>query len=281
MAANSSLHPTGCFSLIGNQTIVLSTELLTHYRYLSQQCFTVVDVETTGRYAWDNRVMELSILQATLLGGIQAQQTDLINPLASIPLKIVRFTGITQSMVDAAPPATEILPNYLSRLSQGVLTAHNLEFDYSFLQAEYARLGTQFVRSEAEQLCTVKLARLMLPDLRSRSLPDLVHHFQFKVGKSHRAEADTHACWLLTERLLTEILNEPDSVLLARFARQWIPLKEAANLLDCSPVVARSKLEAAGLASRFVGRGRSGTWMYRRGAVEQVVHGLAELNPLG
>lgn len=255
---------------------MLSTELLTHYRNLSQQLFTVVDVETTGRYAWDNRVTELSVLQATLSGGIQSQQTDLINPLTQVPPKIVRFTGITQQMVDAALPASEVFPNYWDLLSQGVLTAHNLEFDYPFLQAEYARLGTKFVRPEAEQLCTVRLARLMLPDLPSRSLPDLVEHFRFKVGKSHRAEADTLACWMLTERLLTEILHEDDQVLLARFTHQRIPLKEAAKILGCSPVLARAQLDTAGVASRFVGRGRGGTWMYRRGDVERVFHEMTE-----
>lgn len=251
---------------------MLSTELLTHYRNLSQRPLTVVDVETTGRHAWDSRVTELSVLQATLAVGIQIQQTDLINPLTQIPSKIVQFTGITQQMVEAAPPALEVLPNYLPLLSHGVLTAHNLEFDYAFLQAEYARLGTKFVRLEAEQLCTVKLSRLMLPDLPSRRLPDLVKHFQFQVGKSHRAAADTLACWLLAERLLTELLNEDDKVLLARFARQQIPLQEAAKLLSCSPTVAQSRLEAAGAVSRFGGGGRRGTWMYRRGEVEQLLH---------
>lgn len=251
---------------------MLSTQLLIHYRNLSQQLFTVVDVETTGRYPWESRVTELSVLQATLSGGIQLQQTNLINPLTQIPPRIVKFTGITQNMVDVAPLAAEVLPAYLPLLDGGVLTAHNLDFDYPFLQAEYARLGTKFVRHEAEQLCTVKLARLMLPDLPSRSLPDLVQHFQFKVGKSHRAKADAQACWLLAERLLTEVLDEADPVLLARFAHQQIPLKEAAQLLGCSPVVARSRLEQAGVISRFAGRGRRGTWMYCRGDVEKVVY---------
>jgi DNA polymerase-3 subunit epsilon len=110
----------------------------------------------------------------------------------------------------------------------------------------------------------------MLPDLPSRSLPDLVKYFQFSVGKSHRAEADTLACWLLAKHLLTEILNEPDQELLDRFARQWMPLKYAAQLLGCSQLEGRSRL--AKIPSRFVGRGTSGTWMYRRGDVEQVFY---------
>lgn len=250
---------------------MLSTELLNHYRQLSQQPFTVVDVETTGRYSWNNRITELSVLQATLAGGVLHQRTDLVNSGTQIPPKIIQFTGITQSMVDSAPPADQVFPSYLPLLQQGVLTAHNLEFDYPFLQAEFARLGIQYVRPEAEQLCTVKLARLMLPDLPSRSLPHLVQHFQFPVDHSHRAAADTLACWLLAERLLTELLTETDEVLLTRFRRQWIPLRQAASLLGLPPAAARSQLEAAGLASRFAGKNRNGTWMYRRGEVEQLL----------
>jgi DNA polymerase III subunit epsilon len=249
---------------------MLSTELLTYYRQLSRQQFTVVDVETTGKNASVNRVMEVSILRATLAKGVQRQETALINPQIPIPERIARFTGISQSLVETAPTAAEVLPDYLPLLSTGVLTAHNIEFDYPFLQAEYSRLGTDFVRPESDRFCTVQLSRLMLPDLPSRSLPDLVAHFQFKVGQSHRAEADTQACWLLAERLLTEILNESDQVVLARFAQQWMPLKYAAKLLGCSQREGRSRLSAAGVPSRA--KQGSGILMYRRGDVEQVFY---------
>ena len=249
---------------------MLSAELLHHYRWISQQPLAIVDVETTGRYASSSRLTEISVIRATLAEGVLEQQTSLINPQEPIPAKIVQFTGISQSMVEIAPIASEILPSFLPLLNSGILTAHNLEFDYSFLQVEFARLGLTFDRPEEQQLCTVQLSRLMLPDLPSRSLPDLVRHFQFNVGKSHRAAADTMACWLLAERLLTEVNAEDDQVLLARFARQWLPLKYAARLLGCSQTEGRSRL--TGVASRFVGRGSSGTCMYRRSDVEKVFH---------
>lgn len=251
---------------------MLSIDLLAYYRQVSQQKLTVVDVETTGHFTPEHQVIELSVLQATLEDGIQIHQTNLIDPQTKIPPKISRITGITQDMVDAAQPAAEVLPDYWQLLNSGILTAHNLEFDYSFLQLEYSRLNTLFSRPPNQQLCTVQLARQMLPELRSRSLPDLVRHFQFQVGTSHRAEADTLACWLLAKRLLTEILNEDDAILLARFAKQWLPLQYAAKILGCSQQEGRSRLEAADVQSRYVGRGRSGTFMYRRGDVEQLVH---------
>ncbi len=249
---------------------LFSTELLAGYRRLSQQVLTVVDVETTGRYASTDRITEVSVLQATLADGIQQQRTHLINPQMQIPAKISQFTGISQKMVEAALPAADILPEYLPTLGQGILTAHNLEFDYAFLQAEYGRLAIDFSRTEAEQLCTVKLARLMLPDLPSRRLPDLVRHFKFEVDTSHRAEADTLACWLLAKQLLTEILNEADETLQERFGRQWIPLAYAAGLLGHTETEGRSRLTKAGIPARFSGRGKGGTWMYPRGEVERL-----------
>lgn len=251
---------------------MLSIDLLNYYRQLSQHLFTVVDVETTGRYPNNHRVIEISVLQASLTDGIHQQQTYLINPQTRIPAKITQFTGISQAMVATAPVAAEVFPACFPLLNAGILTAHNIDFDYPFLQAEYNRLNIQFDRPAHEQLCTVQLSRLMLPDLPSRRLPNLVQHFHFQVGKSHRAEADTLACWLLAERLFTELLNEADEKLLSRFARQWIPLKVAAKLLGCTSNEARSRLSAAAVSSRFAGRSQRGTMMYRRGDVERLIN---------
>ncbi|GAB4383466.1 MAG: hypothetical protein Kow00121_45410 [Elainellaceae cyanobacterium] len=252
--------------------MLLSTELLAYYRQIAQQPLTVVDVETTGKYPATDRIIELSVLQATLVDGIQHQQTNLINPETQIPEIISDFTGISQEMVADAPIAAQAFPAYLPLLHTGILTAHNIEFDYPFLQAEYQRSGISFLRPAADQFCTVQFARLMLPDLPSRSLPDLVRHFQFNVGRSHRAEADTLACWLLAERLLTEIMNEPDEVILSRFANQWLPLKYAAKLLRCKFKEGQRRLIAAGVSPhRVERRNGKGRWMYRRGDVERVL----------
>jgi DNA polymerase III subunit epsilon len=253
-------------------TSLLAKHLLADYRRMGQSLLTVVDVETTGFYP-PSRVMEISVLQGTLASGIQSQQTSLINPETIIPAKITQITGISQAMVEREGAiASELFPQYLPLLNSGILTAHNIEFDYPFLRSEYQRLGVVFDRPEVEQLCTVQLSRLMLPELPSRSLPNLVKHFGFPVGRSHRAEADTLACWLLAERLLTELLNEADEVLLARFARQWIPLKDAAKLLGCSQP--KAKILLAVIPSRVFGssKGGKGSIMYRRGDVEQVFY---------
>ncbi len=247
---------------------MLSTDLLAYYRRLCQSRFTVVDVETTGYRPPLSRVIEISVLQATLQDGIQWQRTDLINPQVRVPAPITRFTGITQAMVDAAPLSTEIWREYLPPLSEGVLTAHNLAFDYRFLKSEFNFVDVPYVRAEADQLCTVKLARLMLSELPSRSLPDLVEYFGFDVGRSHRAEADTQACWLLLEQLLSDIQSTADEDLLQRFQEQWIPVKAAAEILQTSNRQARVWLRQAN--ANFQLQGRYNMPMVQRAIVEQI-----------
>src|SRR5687767_1818863 len=49
---------------------MLSSDLLTFYRQISQQPLTVVDVETTGYMPSYNRITEIAILQARLGDGV-------------------------------------------------------------------------------------------------------------------------------------------------------------------------------------------------------------------
>jgi DNA polymerase-3 subunit epsilon len=244
-----------------------STELLAYYRWVSQQPLTIVDIESTGYRPHSHRMIEVAVLQASLVDGIQHQQSDLINPGITIPERIASFTGIDQQMVDAAPSPAVVLPQYWSRLNQGVLTAHHIESDYGFLQMEYRRLDQEFVRPEAEKFCTVRLSRLMLADLPSRSLPQLVQHFQFPIDESHRAAADTVACWYLAKQLLHEIQQEDDETLLQRFAQEWLPIQVVAKLFARSRLKTQKLLESVGIATRSSQQRKAP--MYRRGDIER------------
>jgi DNA polymerase III subunit epsilon len=262
----------------------LSTELLAHYRAVSSQTLTVVGIETSGLSSERDRMIEISVLVGDLESGVQHQQSHLINPELEISYDTIRFTGITQPNLDYSPTAAQILPDYLPLLKNGVITSHNLAIDYKFLQAEYKRLGIDFARSEHDQLCTVQLSRLLLPDLHSRRLPALVRYFGFATDfgnnfgtKSyHRAAADTHTCWLLAQRLLKEIRQEPDQQLLSRIQRQWLNLNQVAEILDCSEAEAQTELVKAGLRSRPVGR--TGELLYQRGGVESVAGCQSSVN---
>ncbi|PZV18853.1 MAG: 3'-5' exonuclease [Pseudanabaena sp.] len=250
--------------------LMSSIELLNYYRQMSTEVFTVVDLETTGGMGHKDRIIEISVLKATLKDGIQQILTDLINPEIAIPNQIVRFTGISQNMVDHTSTSDRILPNYLPMLESGILTAHNFSFDYSFLQAEYRRLGITF-KAQA-QLCTVELSRLLLSHLPSRSLQKLVKHYGFDVGQSHRAESDAIACWLLLEKLLTQILNSSDAEILHLFGQQWLSIKDISVILKLSPNRVESLFSDAAIKSRF-SRYRQIN-LYQRSGVEMLADKL-------
>lgn len=178
-------------------------------------------------------------------------------------------------MVDSAEGFDKVLPNYLPMLQTGILTAHNFSFDYSFLQAEYRRLGVDF--KAPAQLCTVELSRLLLANLQSRSLPKLVKHFGFNVGKSHRAESDAIACWLLLEKLLTLIQTADDDEILDMFGQQWLSAKDIGVIFQLPIHKVEPLLIDAAIKSRF-SRHRQIN-LYQRKGVESLVDKIKIDNP--
>lgn len=252
------------------QSSLLSKQLLAFYRRVSQSTLTVVDVETTGSVAYKSNVIEVSVIKANLTDGILQQETSLINPTGKVPPFITKITGITTAMVGKAPYPEEVWADYEPLLCQDVLTAHNLDFDYGFLQSEYKRLDVHFYRPPSHRFCTVLLSRLMLADLPSRSLPNLVKHFNFDVGTSHRAAADTKACWLLAEILLTRIQQEPEENILKLFRQQWIRLQDAAAMFGKRKKDILDLLLKAGLDHRLSKRQQQP--LFRRGDVEDVFY---------
>jgi DNA polymerase-3 subunit epsilon len=254
------------------QTALLSSDLLNFYRRTAASPLTVVDVETSGSRPPKARVIEVAVVQGSLKDGITFETSFLINAQVPVPHSITRLTGITTDMVQQGQPAEMVWDTVLPHLRQGILTGHNLAFDYSFLQSEYRQLGKSFRRQESHRFCTVLLSRFLLADLPSRSLPQLVKHFQFDVGPSHRALADTKACWLLANLLLTRMQEMDDETLLQQFRRQWIPLRDAAKIFPCTRQDLQKQLDTR-QCERRTSR-RSNRHLYRRGDVESLFQEL-------
>lgn len=149
----------------------------------------MIDFETTGISPdQGDRVTEVAALR--IVGGeVVDRFVSLINCNVRISSFITQLTGISQAMVNRAPPATEVIPELVKFIGRDTLAAHNASFDEKFLQAESARLG---LCSEHDGLiCSVKLARRVFPGLSSYSLGPLAASLgiRFK-GQAHRAEAD-------------------------------------------------------------------------------------------
>ena len=111
-----------------------------------------MDLETTGGRASRDRITEVAIV---LYDGENIIDTfeSLINPETYIPYGITQLTGISQDMVQDAPKFYEVAKKIVEMTEGAIFVAHNVRFDYSFLRAEFSRLGFTFTR---KQLCTVR-----------------------------------------------------------------------------------------------------------------------------
>ena len=153
--------------------------------------FAVVDVETTGaRASASDRVTEIAI--ATVRGGrVHDVYTTLVNPERLIPVHITGITGITWDMVKDQPCFRHIAEEVTSRLAGHVFTAHNASFDWRFVSEELRRGSGQTLAGP--KLCTVRLARVLLPNLARRSLDHLTNYFGIDISARHRAAGDAEA----------------------------------------------------------------------------------------
>jgi DNA polymerase-3 subunit epsilon len=174
---------------------------------LSSLSFAVVDVETTGgRPDYGDRITEIAAVTVRDGRIIDVFET-LVNPERSIPPFVTRLTNISWEMVRDKSPFRDVCEELLRVLDGNVFVAHNANFDWRFVSAEVARsTGRELT---GRRLCTVRLSRRLLPQLRSRSLDWVARHYGVEIppGKRHRAAGDA----LATAQCLLRLLDDARS----------------------------------------------------------------------
>ena len=160
--------------------------------------FSVVDIETTGNGYKGQKITEISIF--TFDGKhIVDEFTSLVNPEQNIPAFITNLTGIDNAMVRNAPKFYEIAKKVAELTQDTVFVAHNVNFDYNIIQAEFKSLGFDFKR---KKLCTVRLSRKIIPGLNSYSLGAICSSEKIPINGRHRAKGDAEATTELFRRLI-------------------------------------------------------------------------------
>ena len=174
---------------------------------LSSLTFAVVDVEATGGAAFKgDRITEIAIVTVRD-GEIRSVYDTLVNPQRSIPPFVSRLTNITWDMVRDQPTFAGVADRVLASLEGNVFVAHNAGFDWRFVGTEITRATGRTLTGR--RLCTVRLARRILPQLRRCSLDWLARHYDVEIDPSerHRALGDAMA----TARCLVRLLDDARS----------------------------------------------------------------------
>lgn len=169
--------------------------------------FVVVDTETTGTKAPTNRVIEIAAVKVRG-GEVVGRFDQLIDPGCAVPRRITELTGISTAMVYGQPPMRQVMPRFLDFLGDAVFVAHNAPFDQRFLDAELARLGRAPLDNPV--LCTLRLARRLLPGLRSKGLTGVSDHYGIRIAARHRALGDAEATAEVLTRFVSQLAYEHD-----------------------------------------------------------------------
>jgi DNA polymerase-3 subunit epsilon len=162
--------------------------------------FVVVDLETTGGTVGPGTIIEIG---AYRMRGRRIEKSfqSLIRPRVMASTFIMRLTSITNAMLADAPPIEEVLPDFRDFLGDAVMVAHNAPFDRSFLDFEFRRIFGIGVLNPV--LCTVRMARRLLPSVKRRRLDLLADHFGLSTEGRHRALGDAR----MTAELLAIFLE--------------------------------------------------------------------------
>ncbi|MGJ8559589.1 MAG: exonuclease domain-containing protein [Litorimonas sp.] len=153
------------------------------------QPYVVVDVETTGGRPGLHRLTEIGAVKMIGNEVVDEFQT-LLNPQRSIPPNITRITNITNEMVASAPLFLDVAESFRAFMGDSIFAAHNVNFDYGFMSAEYEMIDQRF---RYPKLCTVASMRRLYPGHRSYSLKNLCRDFKIDLKSHHRALCDAKA----------------------------------------------------------------------------------------
>ncbi|WP_294976915.1 exonuclease domain-containing protein, partial [uncultured Leuconostoc sp.] len=177
----------------------------------ANETFVVVDLETTGQSVTrGGRIIQIGmtfIKQRQIIDHFES----FVNPGQLIDRNIQQLTHIAQKDVKNAPYFEELAPMLQNLLNDTIIIAHNVNFDYPYLNDEFRRTGFPELTSSA--IDTVQLAQILLPTAPGYRLLDLTTYLDITLNNAHRANADAHATALLFLKLWQRAEQLPAVVL--------------------------------------------------------------------
>lgn len=164
--------------------------------------FVVLDVEAIHDRRMPARIIELGAYRVRA-GKVLDEFETLINPDANVPRFLANLTGISDEMLASAPKFADVADAWLDFIGDAVLVAHNANFDLPLLNREIGRVFPGY-RLRNSHLCTVDLARRLVPQLESHRLDSVAAYFRIDIPRRHRATDDA----LATARVFLQLLGD-------------------------------------------------------------------------
>ncbi len=163
--------------------------------------FAVVDIETSGLSDRRHRILQVAV--ATVDAG---EVVDEWSSLIKLRWRFQRVGprkvhGIDRGMLRGAPDQRSVLEQLAARLDGAVFTAHNVAFDWSFIERAAAKNGIPM--RTVGRLCTLTMSRRLDPDrTMSHRLDDVCARYGIVNDRPHDARYDARATAQVLPHLL-------------------------------------------------------------------------------
>ena len=163
--------------------------------------FAITDIETTGSHASGNSIIEIGVV---LYDGdrVIEEFNTLIDPGVQLPVFITGLTGITNDMLRGAPNFSQVADRLEELFDGAVFVAHNVNFDHSFIRAEFAAIGRNW---NPPRICTMRMARKAFPGERSYGLNAICVWMDLVNEQAHRALSDARVAMEILTRSMPRI----------------------------------------------------------------------------
>ncbi len=173
-------------------------------RPLKASRYVIFDTETTGFYPYHGDEI-ISIGAVVVEDGIICEDQffhELVNPYRSIPPSVAELTGIQDHMVADKRDVCSVLNDFLGFVGDGILVAHNADFDMAFLNIKL----NWYAKTEIQNpvVDTYRLSRVLCPDMHSHDLDTLIKKHAVTAKGRHTALGDS----LMTAEIFLNFLCE-------------------------------------------------------------------------
>ncbi len=149
--------------------------------------YAIVDIETTGTDPKSDRIIQFGCVLVENNKIVSRFATD-INPMQPISKQIQNLTHISNKRVKKAPLFEDVATTIYNLLENTIFVAHNIHFDYHFLNHELERCGMPPLTIPG--IDTVELAQIFLPTEVSFRLGDLAENLGLEHDAPHQADSD-------------------------------------------------------------------------------------------
>lgn len=158
----------------------------------------LLDIFDTETASLEGGVCDIAIVTINNKFEVVRKFESLIDPERSISPSAMGIHHITNEMVWDKPTLAEAMELWSQPFHRdnALVGGHNVAFD--------CRMVAAVLPQTYGKVCTLKLARLVYPDLENHQLQTIRYTFGLEAGPAHRAMGDVITCLSLLKHLASE-----------------------------------------------------------------------------